>query len=185
MSRSHHLHRPFVVALTIGVLLSAEIDLFAAVERVYIDTMVANAPVIVVATVETVEGLQSGRWKATGRVIETLKGPTRATVTHGPSGSGEVLTCDISAARVGETVVLLLEPERDRISELLLIAGGGRGRLPIHMLKGAQYVEAGGYFLHSDAPTVKIQVGNEPHDVVPLEWLRKLANKPTAEVPSE
>jgi hypothetical protein len=184
MSRSYA-SGAFVVAVTISVALPGAVEVFASIGREYLETVVVNSSVIVIATVESVEGLPSGGWKATGRVIDTLKGPKREAVTYGPSRSGESLTDDASAARVGETVVLLLESERNRISDLLVIAYAGYGRLPIHTFKGAQYVEAGSYFLRPETPTLKILVGNESHVVVPLQWLREFAKRPSSEVHSE
>ena len=144
----------------------------AAVGRERLQDFVAATPVVVLAEVTSVEGLPQGDWKATGRVVEVWKGPQRDVVSYGPAGHGDVAGCEGSAARVGETVVLFLEPERNRISELLRIAFVGYGRLPVYTVEGKRFVESSAFFLPAGVQPTQALVGDHTRELVRLDWLR-------------
>ena len=157
----------------------------AAVGREHLRDFVAKAPVVVLAEVTAVEGLPHGDWKATGRVIEVWKGPKREIVSYGPGGYGDMAGCEGSSARVGETVVLFLEPERDTVSDLLRIAYVGSGRLPVYTLEGKRLIETSNFFLPAGVRTSQALVGDHTRELMPLDWLREFVKDSVSEPSKE
>jgi hypothetical protein len=82
---------------------------------------------------------------------------------------------------MGETVVLLLEPDRIHIFDLLRIRIAGLGRLPVYVVGGKRFVETSAFFVPPNAPTSQVLIGDHTRELVPLDWLRDFVRASTAE----
>ncbi|MGH9869000.1 MAG: hypothetical protein ACREAA_12645 [Candidatus Polarisedimenticolia bacterium] len=100
------------------------------------ETLVAESGHIVLAKVSAVEGRGKKRLVAKADVLEVWKGPDLQEVMFSASPAW---TCDISEAKVGETVVLFLGVAKP--GELVYISHSGRGRMPVREVKGRFYAD--------------------------------------------
>jgi hypothetical protein len=153
----------------------------ASVLREGLQDVVAATPVVVLAEVTSVEGLPQRDWKATARVSEVWKGPERASVSYGPAGYCDTAGCEGSAAVIGEKVVLFLEQERNRISDVLRIRCFGYGRLPVYTVDGKMFVDSSAFFLPAGITPTRAVVGGYTRQLVPLAWLRDFVKASASE----
>ena len=129
---SYRLLQIWLVAVAI-TLLSAEATLSRAIMPTF-EMLTRSASLIVVAEVENVT-VKDGVSVATARVIDVWKGQAAETVQFRASKSW---TCDVSKAIPGETVVLFLAGDAQRV--VPAIAYSGIGRLPVNNAEGTETV---------------------------------------------
>jgi hypothetical protein len=121
----------FIVIVTILTATQA----FAKVASIEFTNLVADSELIVIAKVESVSSPLIGKKYAKARVLEVWKGTNSVTVEFLASPTW---TCDISQAKAGDTVLLFLTKSDE--SRSYAIAHSGRGRFPLRVVDGKNYV---------------------------------------------
>jgi hypothetical protein len=140
----------------------------AEVAVISFDQLVRGSDLIVVAKVESITKPLIGKRYAQAKITEVWKGAQTEKVEFLAS---RTWACDMSEANEGETVLLFLAKSNE--SRSYAIAHAGRGRMPLHTLKGKTYATVWpGVTLPRDTPTVD---GLEPKlNSIPSVELAKL-----------
>jgi hypothetical protein len=124
------MNRPSLLALVLGAsFVPTAAHAYSAV--ISFDDLVKKSEMVVVARVLNIHDSQAHNEHvriATATIVEWWKGDGRANHVEYVASPSWFL-CDVSSAKLGETVVLFLE--RDKNDNLLHIANFGRGRMPV------------------------------------------------------
>lgn len=138
------------ILITSLCLILATTQSLAKVAFIQFSELIECSELIVVAKVQQVKSLSTGRHYAEAKISEIWKGKSAETIEFLASPTWP---CDISDAKAGETVLLFLTKNSD--SRSYAISHSGRGRRPVHVIDGKRVVFFGEVIIPAETPTVK------------------------------